>query len=363
MQPTLNLDAGTAAGSLTVQDPNALRLISDFGLPARLGLGGPPVWLGEGSMSLVARLGVGPRRRISLENGELVAGRLHTRLNLALDANGAEPVVTGMLAAESLPLPIPDREPLPVALLKGWQANLQVTAGRVLGRGATLLRDARATVSLQHGAVSLERIGGRLGGGTLSASASLDAAQQPPALAVQAKLTGAAIEQAVLAMPIDVTAGKADLSLSLRAAGYSMPALSASLSGTLQASVRDGTLSGFDLAELRDRLTQSGTDPSDASLRKPLDGGATPFQQLTLQGEVTHGILSLGTASLTGTDGSAEATGSVALPDGTADLRLVLRPAIPGGPSIPVLVNGALGGPTRTPELAGVTRWWSGRKH
>lgn len=362
LRPTLNLAAGTASGSITAQDPNALRLISDFGVPARLGLHGVPAWLGEGSLSLVAQLGVG-QRRVSLQHGALVAGRLRTRLDLLLDFAGDRPRLTGSVAAETLPLPVPGHGPLPMALLHGWQAKLQVTASRIVAGDTTLLRDASTRVRLRHGTLSLDRIGGKLGEGTLSASASLDAAQQPPALAVQGKLTGASIAHPVLRLPIDVTGGKADLALSLRAAGYSATALTASLSGVLKANVQDGSLSGFDLAGLGDRLQHADSEPTETSLREPLDGGQTPFRKLTLQGKLAHGILSLDKASLTGAAGTAEATGSVALPAAMADLQLVLKPAIPLGPSIGVLVSGALASPARTPELAGVTAWWSGRAH
>ncbi|HET8995894.1 MAG TPA: AsmA-like C-terminal region-containing protein, partial [Acetobacteraceae bacterium] len=291
--------------------------------------------------------------------------RLRSGLDLALDLTGAQPALTGTITAETLPLPLPLRTPgpLPIGLLHGWQAKLRVKAAQLLGSGMTLLRDGSATLQLQHSVLSLEQLSGQLGGGALAGSLSLDAGQQPPALTVQAKLTGAAIDGPVLRLPIDLSGGNADLSLSLRAVGYSTHALTASLVGSVQASVRDGMLSGFDLAGLRDLLKLPGADPSEASLHNSLEGGQTAFHHLLLQGQVAHGILSLDTASLSGAAGGADATGTVTLPDATADLHLVLHPAIPQGPSIAMLVSGALGAPRRTPELAGVARWRHARGH
>ena len=351
-QPTLDLDAGTLRGSLTLRDPNAQRLISELGLPARFGLDGMPVWLGEGSLSLVARLGVGPGRRLSLDNAELVAGRLRTRLDLTLETGASQPMLTGTLAAETLPLPAFVNGPLPAALLQGWQGKLQVKAGRVLGQGETVLRDAAATVQVQQGRLSLDRLSGTLGGGALSGSASLDSGQKPPALSVQLRLSGASIHGAILGLPIDLIAGSADLSLSLRAAGYSAAALTATLAGSVQATVRDGVLSGFGLRSLRDVLNAGQPDP--AALRATLERGETPFRQLALRATVARGLVSLDQAELSAPAGKAQATGTVALPDQTAELRITLHPDVQGQQSVALLLNGKLTALQRTPELAGL---------
>ena len=361
LQPIVNLAAGTARSSLTLRASNAMRLIANLGLPVRLGLDGTPVWLGEGSFSLVAQAALGPGRRISLEDGELVAGRLRTRLHLMLDAGQDEPALAGSIAAETLPLPMPGNATLPVDLLRGWQAKLQVKAGHVLANDASVLSDAGATLRLGNGRLRLDQVTARLGGGALSGSASLDAAQAPPALALQVTLADAGIDAPVPGLPIGVASGQASGSASLTASGYSTAAILASLSGSAAATVRDGTLSGFDLGQLRDLLRPPSGDLDDAGLRKALAGGETHFQTLALRGTIAHGILSIDQAALTGEAGTAQASGSVALPDAAADLHIVLHPALPDAPAIGVQLNGRLAAPHRTPELAAVARWRAGQ--
>ena len=205
--------------------------------------------------------------------------------------------------------------------------------------------------------LSVTHLEGRLGQGTLSGQLSLDAGDKPPALSVQAKLAGVPVNGAVLSLPIDVTAGQAAGALSLTAAGYSPAAMLASLSGTVQATVQDGTLSGFDLGGLRDALRAPESKGDTPALRKALDGGTTAFRHLTLKAGIADGILSFDTARLDGDAGSALAQGSVVLPDNTADLRIVLRPDVPNPPSVTLQLNGPLDAPHRTPELAAVAQW------
>ncbi len=357
MQPVVNLDTGSVTSGVTLQNPNAQRLISELGLPARLGLNGVPSWLGEGSLSLVGQVTVTPGPHLGLKHAELVAGGLRTGVNLDLDASGAQPVLTGGLDAEALPLPLPGSGPLPAALLHGWQAQVQVKADRLLAGGDTLLRKAAATLRLAQDRLSVEGLTGRLGPGTLSGGLSLDAGRKPLALSMQAKLADARISGPVLYLPIDLTTGQASGSLSLKAAGYSPTALMASLSGTVQATVQDGTLSGFDLGGLRDALRAPASTTDTPALRKALNGGTTTFTHLTLKAGIADGIVSFDTARLDGDAGSAQAQGTVVLPDATADLRIVLRPDLPNPPTVTLQLNGPLSAPHRTPQLAEVAQW------
>lgn len=359
LHPTVDLDAESASGSVTLHDPNAMRFISALGLSAQLGLDGTPRWLGEGPLSLVAKADVAPGPRIALNDAELVAGRLRSHLHLTLDAGGKEPVVTGRISADTLPLPNLANATLPVELLHGWQATLQVTAGSVLSGDVTLLRNAGAAVRLQQSRLRLKQVSATLGGGSVSGTASLDAAQTPPALVVHVRIADAALDGSVFGLPVDVTSGLVSGSVSAQAAGYSMAALKASLSGSVSATVQKGAVSGFSLARLQKLLHAPSGASEPNSLRKAIESGSTPFQHLTLRAVISHGILSLEQADLSGASGTAQASGSVVLPGSTADLRIMLRPALPNGPEIGVQLNGALAAPDRTPELAALERWRS----
>ena len=356
LQPTLNLSSGSASGVLTLQSPNARRLISELGLPASLGLNGTPDWLGEGSLSLSGKAGLGPGMRISLDNAELVAGHLRARLQLALDTGGEQPVLSGQIAAETLPLPMPGDGPMPLALLHGWQARLQISASHVLTEDEPVLTQAAASLRIDAGQLHLDTITGQLSGGKLQASADLDAAATPPSLSLQAKLSGASIGAPLTGMPMDLIAGEGAATLALNASGYSLSALLASASGTLDARLQDGAVAGFDLGQVASLLQRSG-DTIPPEVTQALQGGQTPFHQLRLQATIAHGILSFGTATLDGDSGDAKASGSIALPEGSADLHIILHPRVTDPPAIGLQLNGALDKPRRNLELAGLMRW------
>lgn len=388
-QPTLDL-AGAGwrwAGPLTLRHPGAPRLA------AALGLLGAPSWLGDGSLSLVAQLVVEPGH-VGLGDFMLTAGGLHATGTLDLATAGAVPALSGRISADTLPLPLLDPrapEPLPLGLLAGWQASLQLDAARVVAGTAAVLEKARATLALQDGTLRLEGVSGQLAGGALALRASLDSQASPPVLALRGSLTGAVLSAPLLDQTLDLTGGTMDVQANLAASGYAPAALLASLSGTLGATVRGGALAGLDLQGVDAALeaeraaphppppaTLPATPPAaptpapaaapplaDAALRKALDGGSMGFDRLDLAAGIAHGVVRLDRARIAAPSGSIELGGSVSLPDSAIDLRLELHPALkqrPGAtsvaaPTLAVRLGGTLARPVRVPELSDLIRW------
>ena len=358
-QPQLDLNTSTLRGTLTLRHPSAQLLLAELGLPVRLGLAGPPVWLGDGSLSLVTRLTMAPGPRLSADGIDLVAGELHAGGNLALDASGAEPRLTGAIRADALPLPWPEigATPLPMALLHGWTAALRLDANQVMINSASVLHDAAAAVTLQNDRLNVARFSAKLGDGALSGEATLDAGATPPALTLTLGLTGVQIDAGAGGLPLDLHAGTLNGQAALNAAGYSTDALLASLSGEIQAELHNGTVSGFDLAQVEQAVGTADSPASVATLQAALRGGISGFDRLVLAAHVATGNLTLATADLTSAAGDAHASGTVALPSGEADLRIVLHPAIADPPELVLHLNGPIAAPRRTPELAGLARW------
>ena len=150
------------SGSVSARHPGAPRLIEMLGLP------GVAAWLGDGSMSLLAQLDAAPGL-YTVRDAEIAAGALRATASLVLDGRGAIPTLTGEIAGESLPLPLPalrSPEPLPLGALQGWQAHLAVQAAHVLLGQSPVLDGARADVAVQGGALKLTGIEGGLAGGT-----------------------------------------------------------------------------------------------------------------------------------------------------------------------------------------------------
>ncbi|CAH2599472.1 AsmA family protein [Rhodovastum atsumiense] len=351
-QPTLDLSGRSAAGVLTLRHPGAPRLLES------LGIGGTASWLGDGSLGLVARLSgqfaVGRPARWAADSFDLSAGGLHANGTLALEADGtAPPLLSGRIVAETLPLPVPhprSPEPLPIAALAGWRANLRLEAGRVLDGLTPVLEQAAATLSLAEGKLRLEGGTARLDGGTLGGSASLDVGGTVPALAVQATLTGATVDGPLFGLPVDLVTGRVDAGLSLEASGYSPAALLATLSGEARVTAMDGTLTGFSLASATGGLPE-------AALRTALSGGTTAFTRLDLALRARRGVMEVTEARMTGASGAVTLGGSVDLGGSTADLRFGLLPAVADPPVVGLRLNGPLDQLKRSAEMAAVVRW------
>ena len=60
--------------------------------------------------------------------------------------------------------------------------------------------------------------------------------------------------------PIDLLSGRADASLQLTASGYSPSAILATLGGRVTLTVKDGTVSGFDLFRLKLAVDEAGSE-------------------------------------------------------------------------------------------------------
>jgi len=352
-RPVLALAARRWTGPVTLHHPGAPRLLETLGMP------GTAPWLGDGSMSLLAQVQAAPGR-IVVERFDLVAASLRAAGQLTLEGRG----VTGQVTAEVLPLPLPyprGRDPLPFWALHGWDAALKVEAAQVLLGQAPALQALSADVVVGGGALRLPRVSAGLMGGVLSGTALVDAAADPPRVALAAELSGAAVTGPVLDAPLDLASGALDGRLDLSAAGHSPAALLATMSGTAGLGVQDGTLAGLDLPAAAAALADPGQAGLPARIRAALLGGTTAFSKLALPMRVQRGVIALD-GTLAAPSGSIDLAGAMDLL-GAADLRLLLRPVAPDpqpGPELGLLLTGPLGA-ARTPELAGLSRWLAER--
>jgi uncharacterized protein involved in outer membrane biogenesis len=341
--------------SVTLRHPGAPRLVAEA-------LGGDVgSWLGEGSFSLVASL-AGAAGAWSAESFELVAGALRARGALALArADGARPRLTGRIAAERLPLPAlgwRSAEPLRFEALSGFDAELALEAAR-LEAGQLLLEAAAASLRLEAGRLQLDALRGRIAGGTLEAALGLDIdAAGPPVLSVQGRVADATLASPLFGLPFDLSAGRGEAAFALTAAGHSPLAMLGTLDGTWSATLRDGVLTGFDLAAAAAASGEADPRAAEAVIRRALVTGATAFDRLELEGRAEAGRLVLVTGRIT-TEGGVTATlaGEADLPRGALDLRLAARPAAPEAPDLGLRVTGPAGEPRALPETSAWARW------
>lgn len=364
-QGSLDVPQRRGAGSLTLRHPGAPRLLGPL-----LGDPGLAEWLGQGSLAVVATL-AGGRQGVAAEHLDLVAGGLRARGQLALDlANPARPRLTGRLAADALPLPDPSErgaaEPLGLDRLALLDAELALEAARVQVPDLPVLEAAAATLRLKDGALRVEGLRGRLGGGRLEGMLSVEpaeAAGAPPRLALEARLADATIGAPLLGLPVpDLGAGRLGLEARLQAVGHSLAGLRATLAGELTLAVADGQLVGYDLPAVQAAAALPDLAAAEAALRRALTapGGATAFARLDLAGRFAEGRMTVLSAGL-GTDGgggAATAEGEVDLARGGGVLDLTIATApVADAPAVRLRLNGPAAAPRRLPELAPFLRW------
>ena len=337
--------SGSWAGPVTLRHPGATRLLRAAGIEA--------AWLGEGSLSAVARGRAGPGGTIAIDGGELVAGAVRGRGSLAWD--GA--ALTGSAAFETLALPSPALlDGWAVRRVQGWGADVSMTAEHVLVDQVPVLRDGAFRLSLQSGTLDV-RGSAQWQGGPVSLAGTLDASSAP------ARWTGRAEATALRLTPGEPLFAGAEVlqsgvlagSAAVTATGQSVAALLATLSGQVQATVQDGTAQGFDLPALKAAMAQG----SPGAMRAAALEGQTAFDALELTIGLQGGAGSVA-ASLSAADGTVQLQGTVDIPAGLQDARLVMQaPAAPGGVEVRLL--GPVGAPRRTPDLTNVSRWLAER--
>ena len=378
-QPMLNLIARRWVGPVSLRHPGAPRLLE------QAGISGATAWLGDGSLSLLAQV-TAADRSVALDHFDLVAGALRAGGQLTFEMPGAREggslAVSGQVAAETLPLPLPyirSPDPIPVGGLLGWQATVRLDAEQVLLGQTPALQGLSADIELRDGTLAIPRAAARLEGGTISANVALVAKGEPPRLTIQADVTGAALDGPALDTALDLTAGRVDAKLDLAAAGYSPAALLATMTGSAAITIRDGTLSGLDIPATAAALADPNRNRLAAQASQALTGGASPFSEFNLPLLARRGVLS-GEGTLASPAGTARLSGSVDLLGGAADLRVVVRPetmrpdttrpdttrpdttrpdtaGAPPGPELGLRVTGPAAALVRTPELAGLALW------
>ena len=331
---------------MTLRHPGAPRLLQEIEMPSVAS------WLGDGSLGLVTQLSGSPGR-IAADSFDLSAGGLHATGALLLDRSGTAPLLTGHIAADTLPLPVPQTHatvPLPLDALLGWSAAVQVTAAHVLADQRPVLQQAAAMLGLANGALRLDGLSGKLAGGTLRAAAALDAAAEPPAATLQLDVTGATAAEPLFDLPLDLAGGVVNAHARLAAAGHAPATLLATMAGDITLDAANGTLTGVALGKL------TGDLPDDA-VAAALAGGSTPFAALRVTAQADHGVIAIRQGALTlAGGGSATIGGTIDLPDQSLDLRLDALPAMPDGPLIGLRLTGKPDAAVRTPELADLTR-------
>jgi hypothetical protein len=341
-QPMLDLRSMRWHGPVTLRHPNATRLLREIGFRDAT------AWLGEGSLSLVGNVASDPTgwrvSPLTFSIGMLHgAGSLSRTFSRTPDDRG----IRGTLAIDTLPWPDPDPdEPIPVELLRGWNATLDLTVNQVLDGLAPVASHVVADAGIGDGALTVALKSATVLGGIASGDLLLDGAK-PPRLTASLALSGAHLAPPATNdptapdpvwvdwLPFGLTADRLDGQFAVTATGYSLASWLSSLGGTVSAKAARTTLSGLDLA---------------AAPKPGLFGGTTAFAAMAASGRLAQGNLRLDGVQFSGDAGGVEGSGQVDLVRGICNLNLVITPRQmteqTGGEGVTAVVQGPIRNPS-----------------
>ncbi len=288
-QPTLDLADGHWNGTVSLRHPSARRLLEATRL-----LPGRADWLGEGSLSLRADC-TGEPGTVAFNQFDVTAGGLRGTGTLRLSWQGS-PSLSGEVDADTLPLPPIARAGVDAVLLGGapsWRARLHVNARHVLVNGAEMLAPFAGDLAVADGTARLDAVRAGLAGGALQGQAALDWSAEPPRLDAQMSLSDAAIDGALVGLPVDIASGRIGMRARLTARGHSTAAMLSTVQGTMGGSVAAGIVQGVALDGL-------SADLPRAAVEAALAGGSTKFDNAEFGATLDHGVATVTQGQLAG---------------------------------------------------------------
>jgi len=332
-----------------------------------------------GAMDLKAQLQGTPTSVVlSGLDGQVGPAKLAGKIGAKLD--GPRPVITAKLESGAIPAhrflpapsraaasPTPDRKkaaqapsqsgkgsghwskaPLDLSGLRLVDADIDLSAAALIYDNIRV-EQPRMGIVLKEGVLNLNKLSGNLFGGAFDASAEL--ADRTPATA-NGKLVvrNANIKKALFASSgFDLGDGTLNFDLDLKTSGNSEHALVSALNGVAKLQVKDGTVRGFDLDAVSEKL--DNLDRPEAFLGlldTALSGGETRFQDLSGTIPVANGVAEMKDMHMQAQSGTADLTGKVDLPNWHMDLRTDFHLASePGAPVFALLMKGPLDNPHR----------------
>jgi hypothetical protein len=354
VEATRDTQHGLASATVTLRHPGAPRLLAD------LGIAGAQSWLGTGSVAMLAHARQQPGVLL-VQDFAINAADLRLGGQAALSWGRADgPVLGARVHAEMLALPgafeIPGQLSALFATGGPWS---RLAAHVVLGASAAEigplqgLTGLRTTLDLAHGMLLAPDLTATLAGGALTARIAADTTRTPPVMAMQGELTGAVIDHAMAELPIDLTAGTWDGAFDAEMAGATPAAALASLSGQVSVRLRDGDISGFDMAQLR-HVPALKPSLRAAAARAALSHGDTPGASGEIKAVLSAGHATLPPARLVTPEGVVILSGAAELQSGALDLGFAVTPAASAAGSQPATSLLRLTGDMRNASVASI---------
>jgi hypothetical protein len=243
----------------------------------------------------------------------------------------------------------------PIELDAARFMDAQVTLNaKSLHHGDWTIADPKAELALSNGGIELKRLAGEMLGGQFDLRARLMPTGQADAAMVlnyQLSLAGAELGQSVFDNPrgIDLSGGRADLTIEGQGAGTSEAAILAGMSGKGSLTMQNTVLKGFDLARLNARYTAT-ENPGELVrlIQSSMASGATRVTSLNGDFDINNGVIAFDDLLIQSSAGNVRALVAADLPhwrlDVTASVRLAAESR---APTFDMTLAGPLNAPKR----------------
>ena len=293
------------------------------GLRASLG---PMTVNGEGRMTFG-----GARPSLA---AKLTAGVIDLNALMPPDKAGGKSAA-GKGAKGSRPAATPrySRDTLDLSALDALDADIGITAKALLW-DTFRVDKPRIAVILKDRVLTIRHIAGKMFGGAFDMTGRLSG-RKIPAIEGTVKIDKANVGQALFqAADFDIAKGILSLDMELAGTGMSEFAMVSSLNGKGRMAVRNGSVKGFDLQAVSNRLKRLKRATDYLSLfGAAMGGGKTDFSRLDGTFRITKGVVRTDDLTLIAAAGRGDAKGYVDLPrwnmDVTSEFRLTEHPKAP----------------------------------
>lgn len=260
----------------------------------------------------------------------------------------------------------------------GWtrrlNGRLDLSAPQLTLGGERLL-NASLPLTIGNGLVRLDAASARWQGGDVTLTGALEQTEKSPLAtdeepgpvplsgSITLGITDAAVPDWLTGTSLGVKGGRFDLTLAGTGAGPTPRALLSALAGDGKVSLRDGSVTGLDMALVSKRLTEGGPK-GPTQLRAALrTNGETAFQTLSLSFTLAERAAALSGIDIKGTMGTISGAGRWSWKDRTLDLGLTAQPAAPkDAPVLGVKLSGPEKSAMRTLDLATADAWLGKRE-
>lgn len=223
---------------------------------------------------------------------------------------GATTTDSGAAAAE------PD-----LTALRSWTMDVDLRLKRLLMPNLNL-ENVVGVMKARDGLITLDPLSASLFQGQFEGVATIDARQDPPAVHLQPRLRGVAVEAMLLAFsPAAPARGAGSLDLDIRFNGLDMKKALNSLQGKGAFTVEDGAIIGVDLNRL---LNEEMSRSNLGNIRNSF-GGETVFEVLSGEFNAESGVLQLPAMDMETLQFGLSGNGSLDLTQQTLDYDMTLN--------------------------------------